>query len=254
MSVEGSDIGIIRYALEKKKSVTALVAPTYKEYISEKDWTILETMLRKVGFSSVLPIEQMCSEMIEKEFQKWNCLDDHRNKVLISSCCPQIPALIRREYPEILQYVSDTESPLTLTAAKVREEEPDTILVFIGPCRAKKKEWDKSHQCFSVDYILTFEELWELLGKKIQKINDLGDKMLGSVDGIAYAMANNTNVQNKGKMEYYVCAGIEECRKVFAEIKEGKIQNGYVEASFCENGCMGMFLHYRQLRKWKVCG
>lgn len=222
-----------------KKKKAALVAPTYKEYFTEEEWPVLEEILKEIGFSYAVPIETMCQQMIEEEFEKWNHLPEGE-RILISSCCPKIPRLIEREYPELMRYVSETESPMTMAAAQLRDQEADLEVVFFGPCKAKGKEWDKRHNCPSVDCMYTFEELWDMCPKeKHRKKNSMKNTMVGSVGGIAYQMEHSAYAPDKGEVKYYVCAGLKQCRTLLEQIRNGEIKNGYIEASYCEKGCAG---------------
>ncbi len=58
--------------------------------------------------------------------------------------------------PELADKVSDTKTPMHYTAAWVRDNFPDAVRVFIGPCIAKRQEALEDEL---IDYVLTFEEL-----------------------------------------------------------------------------------------------
>jgi ferredoxin hydrogenase large subunit len=75
---------------------------------------------------------------------------------LTTSCCPAFLALIEQEFSEIIENISSTISPMVALARVLKEEYPNSKVVFIGPCIAKKDETLKNK---AVDAVLTFEEL-----------------------------------------------------------------------------------------------
>jgi iron only hydrogenase large subunit-like protein len=61
--------------------------------------------------------------------------------------------------PAVSPHVSRTPSPLQITARYVRKKDPEAVVVFIGPCVAKRREAVDDTE---VDYYLTFSELFAL--------------------------------------------------------------------------------------------
>lgn len=53
-------------------------------------------------------------------------------------------------------YVSTTGSPMYYTARIAKEKYPESLVVFIGPCVAKRSEARRDE---AVDYVMTFEEI-----------------------------------------------------------------------------------------------
>jgi iron only hydrogenase large subunit-like protein len=86
--------------------------------------------------------------------------------MLTTSCCPGFVGLVKKKYPELDQYVSGTPSPMVMIGLRLKEKDPDAKVVFIGPCVAKKKEFQLGRTKNAVDCVLTYEELYALFASK----------------------------------------------------------------------------------------
>lgn len=73
-----------------------------------------------------------------------------------TSCCPAYVESVNKHVKDFKPFVSHTKTPMAYTAEIAKEDNPESIAVFIGPCIAKKFEGTKND---NVDYVLTFEEL-----------------------------------------------------------------------------------------------
>ena len=82
--------------------------------------------------------------------------------VLTSSCCPGFVGYVKKKHPELNQYVSHTPSPMVMIGLHLKEKDPDAKVVFIGPCVAKKKEFQLGRTMNAIDCVLTYEELFAL--------------------------------------------------------------------------------------------
>ena len=93
----------------------------------------------------------------------------YRRDIIISSCCHSVNLLIKRYYPECLEYLADAFSPMLAHGKDIKERYGDDYkVIFIGPCIAKKDEVDNSD---FIDAALTFKEL-DLLFYNFESIND----------------------------------------------------------------------------------
>ena len=86
-----------------------------------------------------------------------------------TSCCPAFVHMIRKHFPTLSGNISTTVSPMCAVSRLIKEQEPDAVTVFIGPCQAKKSEIMDSSIRNNADYVLTFDEAVEMLrGKDIE--------------------------------------------------------------------------------------
>ena len=77
--------------------------------------------------------------------------------MLASSCCPAFVDYVSKFHPKQAELVSETPSPMVMAARRIKERDPEAKVVFIGPCVAKKAEFQLEKTGGAVDCVLTFE-------------------------------------------------------------------------------------------------
>lgn len=231
-----SDLDAVKRLLVGRKRVIGLVSPVLEE---------AENALKKAGFTYTVKIRNEACEMVQMECELWTERRKDKGLILTSSC-PVIVEMIHSQYPQICSYLSDTPSPMVLAAEKIRKREPDSILVFIGPCYEKKREKRIAHEGTAVDYTLlprALENLLEECGVRgilkdcwqaSKKSNELG-----GVGGIIAVMNSVMPEGDRGCPRYASYAGVDECRSFLEEVMKGEHLGEYVELSACKGGCYG---------------
>ena len=79
-----------------------------------------------------------------------------------SSPAPAAPAFvdyIEKQFPQLKEHISHNLSPAATIAKYIKETTPGAKIVFIGPCTAKKMEFQKEDLKPYIDSTITFEEL-----------------------------------------------------------------------------------------------
>lgn len=146
-----------------KKKVIAAVAPAIFGQFAASREKIIES-IKQVGFSDVVEVAYGADITANHEAHEFvEEVASGKQDFMTTSCCPAYTNLVKKHLPELKPYVSTTKSPMHYTAQTVKEQAPDSVFVFVGPCVAKRQEafYDKY-----VDYVLTFEELGALLVSK----------------------------------------------------------------------------------------
>src|SRR5699024_9818543 len=92
---------------------------------------------------------------------------------LTSSCCPAFVDYIQKQFPQLKDKVSHNLSPMATIAKYIKQTDPDAKIVFIGPCTAKKMEFQKESVRPYIDCVLTFEELQALFDSRDIDISTL---------------------------------------------------------------------------------
>ena len=92
--------------------------------------------------------------------------------------------MIKKHYPELIDNISTTVSPMCAVSRLIKAKEPDAVTVFVGPCIAKKDEVrDKSIQG-NADYALTIGEFRSLMrAKKVVFEAEENDTQQASIYG-----------------------------------------------------------------------
>ena len=169
----------------------------------------------------------------------------------MSSCCPAFVDYVKKEFPELISMVSETPSPMFVTAKEIKEHRANAKVVFIGPCTAKKGEAQNQDGESGVDTVITFEELQALFDSRNVDITELDElplqdasyygRILGRSGGLSEAIAQSLKEQMLNDFDYnpLVCDGIEECRKALLLKQKNVLKANFVEGMVCKNGCVG---------------
>ena len=167
-------------------------------------------------------------------------------KYLTSSCCPSFVNMIKKHVPAAAAKISQTVSPMVACGRYVKENNPEAVTVFIGPCIAKKAEAYANDD--AIDYAMTFEEMACLLeGAGIDAAALEVDEFSSEASlygiffpvscGVKTAVANVLGEQGKNLKTHYA-SGLERCLTEVKQLEEGKLDCEYFEGMACDRGCM----------------
>ncbi|MDR0839798.1 MAG: monomeric [FeFe] hydrogenase [Christensenellaceae bacterium] len=170
---------------------------------------------------------------------------------LLSSCCPAFVDYAQKQFPDVAQDISSLLSPAAMIAQRIKETAPNAKVVFIGPCTAKKMEFQKEHLHTLVDSVITFEELQALFDSKEIDITTLPEAALDDASyygrifarsgGLSDAMAEG--LKERGLDDFGLCAlpcdGIEACHAVLQRASKQQLDANFIEGMACINGCIG---------------
>ena len=95
---------------------------------------------------------------------------------LFTSCCPAWAVLVKKQFPDLAERVSEELTPMVATARSIKVNHPNARVVFIGPCAAKKLEASRRTVRSFVDFVITFEELAGMFDAKhinLEEIEEL---------------------------------------------------------------------------------
>lgn len=85
---------------------------------------------------------------------------------------------IEKAFPSLKQHISHNLSPVATISKYIKETDPDARVVFIGPCTAKKAEFQKERVRPYIDSVITFEELQALFDSRDLVIESLPETIL----------------------------------------------------------------------------
>lgn len=225
------------------QTVYAMVAPAFATQFQHVEQEQVITAIKQVGFRDVievalgadLVIEHEAQELIEKKAE---------NQVMTTSCCPGFVSYIEKFYPELVDCISSTISPMVATARLVKEIDPEGVTVFIGPCIGKKHE---KLEYPEVDYVLTFEELSALIDARNIDIESLAMSPLdnASAEGRGFPVSSGvlSAVKKRAKalgveIDGIAGDGIESCDKMLKLMKVGRFDLDILEGMACQGGCI----------------
>jgi len=169
--------------------------------------------------------------------------------ILTSSCCPGFVGYVKKKYPQLDKYISHTPSPMVMIGLYLKEKEPDAKVIFIGPCVAKKKEFQLGRTMNAIDCVLTYEELYALFESKDIDLTQLEEAPLDEASPFGRNFARSGGVtqavaqvmKEKGvdfDLKPVPCSGIAECEMALLKLKLGKLEGNFIEGMACDGGCV----------------
>ncbi|MDO4566366.1 MAG: 4Fe-4S dicluster domain-containing protein [Oscillospiraceae bacterium] len=228
-----------------KYKVFAVVAPAIASQFSYAKIGQVIRGLKELGFSEVVEVAlgadivafEECGELVEKG-------------MLTSSCCPAFVSYIEKHIPEMLSYVSHNPSPMGAIGKRLKTENPGCKVVFIGPCTAKKMEFQKPELRPFIDSVMTFEELQALFDSRDIDLASLEEEPLDDASGFGRIFARSgglseavaQGLKERGFEDFecrpVVCSGIAECQKALLLASKGKLDGNFIEGMACVGGCV----------------
>ncbi len=211
----------------------------------------IKSVLKELGFDDVYEVAVGADIGAAEEAEHFlNSVPDEL-PFLATSCCPSWASMAKNFFPEIAHCVSTGLTPMVATARMIKKDYPDSKVVFIGPCSAKKLEAMRRSVRSDVDFVITFEELMGMMVAKGINIDEqtIDDPFTDATaagrgypvaGGVAEAIVNAIHVK-KPDMNVPVdrADSLSDCRKMLLLAKAGK-RNGYLlEGMACPGGCVG---------------
>ena len=152
-------------------------------------------------------------------------------------------------HPEQADKISSTPSPMVMIARRIKEQDHDARVIFIGPCVAKKHEFRLGKTRGAVDCVLTFEELDAIFASRNIDLSALEDDSLDDASGYARGFATNGGVSaavaqslKEQKLDFEVkavpCAGIAACKTAILKDAHGRPDGNFIEGMACDMGCI----------------
>lgn len=230
----------------KKYKVYAVVAPSISSQFTYAKLGQVVSGIKKLGFFHVVEAA-LGADMVAYEESK----ELSEKGFLTSSCCPAFVEYIEKQFPEFSKHVSHNLSPVATISKYIKETTPDAKVIFIGPCTAKKMEFQKEEVRPYIDSVITFEELQALFDSRDIDITELDEDVLNNASyygrifarsgGLADAVKQGLKEHNLESFEYnpISCDGIEECRSALLKASKNILQNNFIEGMVCSGGCIG---------------
>ena len=239
-------VDVIRHLKETERThkIVAMLAPALAGQFPN-DFLKVAAAVRKLGFDGVIEVATGAKITAEKESREFIERMEKGASFMTTSCCPAYTELVRKHVPELASYVSDTRSPMHYTGAMVKQEHPDAVTVFIGPCVAKRNEALSDN---SVDYVLTVEELGALFvaaGIEVDDCEPAGfdtpSESTGRGFPVTNGVANAVKAHLPGDVDInpVIVDGLDKKTiRQLAVYAKGRCPGNLVEVMGCQGGCV----------------
>ncbi len=229
--------------------VYAVVAPSISsQFTYAKLGQVIEG-LHQLGFFHVVEAA-LGADMVAFEEAK----ELAEKGFLTSSCCPAFVDYVHKQFPTLSEHVSHNLSPVATIARHIKRTTPGARIVFIGPCTAKKMEFQQGAVRPYIDSVMTFEELQALFDGAGVDISTLEESVLdnasyygrifarsgGLTDAVAQALKEQ-RLDETFTFQPVTCDGIEACRTALLKAKAGQrvLGGNFIEGMACTGGCIG---------------
>ncbi len=242
---DSSNIVQIIELFKSTKKVYAIFAPAIEGQFGDASIGMIKAALRKLGFDEAVEVALGADAVATHEAHELAEAVESGRK-MTTSCCPAFVNMIEKHFPKLIPLISGTASPMTATARYIKHHNPKAVVVFIGPCIAKKGEVERVAD--GADYAMTFEELMAMFSaRNIDPIQFKEESQDGSVYGKGFAQSGGVSgavrrVLEENGIEVPVscvkCNGARECKKILAMLNAGKLPENMVEGMACEGGCI----------------
>lgn len=221
--------------------VAASVAPSFAGVFSGWEQKRLASALRKLGFAFVAETAIGAYAVARKtaEFVQARPARPH-----VCTACPAVVRYVELYRPEMADLLVPIVSPMLAHARAIKHQRgPETRVVFIGPCVAKKAEAQDPRNEGAVDCVLTFMELTEWFAREGIALATLeespfddspqGDaRFFPLVGGQLRTAAMTTDVL---AAEIISVSGFDEIKEALDMLPDSA---GVVEPLFCPQGCI----------------
>lgn len=226
--------------------VYAVVAPSISSQFTYAKLGQVITGIKKLGFFTVVEAalgadmvaDAESEELVEKGF-------------LTSSCCPAFVDYIRKQFPALAEHISHNLSPMAAIAQYIKDTDPGSKVVFIGPCTAKKMEFREERVRPYIDSVITFEELQALFDSRDFDLETFDEDVLDNASyfgrifarsgGLADAVREALREHGREDFDYrpVACDGIEACRAALLKAGKNVLPGNFIEGMACMGGCIG---------------
>ncbi len=249
-----SQIFQLIHALKRGDDIIAAIAPAFVGQFGPlaTPAKVKEALIEELGFADVVEVA-LGADMgaVEEAHHYAHKVATGEEPFLATSCCPAWSVMAKRNFPEIAPYVSNALTPMVATARTIKEEHPDSRVVFIGPCSAKKLEASRRSVRSDVDFVITFEELMGIFVAKGIEFSELEteqvlDEATGAgrgysvAGGVADAIGNCVaDLYPDIELKMDRAEGLANCKKMLTLAKAGKRDGYLMEGMACPGGCIG---------------
>ena len=185
------------------------------------------TAMKKMGFFSVVEAA-MGADMVA-----WHEAQELAEKgFLTSSCCPAFVHYVQTEFPKLKDHISSNLSPMAMIAKYIKESDPESKIIFVGPCTAKKAEIQR-------ETVKPYVDLSQLEEDVLDNASYYG-RIFARSGGVSDAVAEAVYEQGLNfTVKAMPCDGIEACRMALLKASRGVKDFNFIEGMACTGGCIG---------------
>ena len=241
-------LDVARHLKEKSKPVIAMIAPSIVGQFPGDEEQVVAA-LKQLGFDYVYEVAYGADITARNEAEELVEKLESGQPILGTSCCPAYVESVHKHVKDFKPFVSHTKTPMAYTAELAKQDHPDAVTVFIGPCIAKKFEGINNDH---VDYVLTYEELGSFFIAKSIYVQELAPGKYDTEHSTSEAQRFCIDGGVVGAVQYYLhdIDSHVEAKPFFINgldkkglnalrlAAKGKLPGNILECMSCEGGCL----------------
>lgn len=254
-----SDLGLVRDYIKQGVPTVVSIAPSYIGLLKHNTIGQIKAALMKLGFTDVRETAEG-AVLVTEEYAR--ILREGRMENVITTCCPSVNDLIEIYYPQLISSLAPVVSPMIAHGKLLKKEYgPDTRVVFLGPCIAKKKESGDARHDTCIDAVINFNDLNQWLEEEqitITECEDIPfehDPMVNRLYPITNGVVNSV-LATEGRADAYrkfYVHGIRNCMDLCESMSRGEITGCFIEMNMCSGGCIkGPTVEDETISRFKV--
>jgi iron only hydrogenase large subunit-like protein len=246
-------VPLIKHLKAKERPVYGIVAPAFAgQFGKGVKAGQIRNALRAMGFRDMIEVAVLADLLTLREAYEFEKHAKEKNDYLITSCCcPIWMNMVQKGYPELLTHFSPAVSPMIATGRVLKELDENAVVVFIGPCIAKKNEAKDKDLDGAVDFVLTFremEEIFKALGIDPGAMEDghkeqssLGGRIYGRTGGVSRSVEMVVRRLMGESVDFrpVQADGVKACKEMLDGLRAGNITANFIEGMGCKGGCVG---------------
>ncbi len=241
-----SELGRVKEMIRRGERVAVQLAPSYLGLLPFNSIGQIRSALRKLGFEEVFETAEGAAAVTDAYLQ---FIGQGEMDNIITTCCPAVNDLIEMYHPSLVPSLAPVVSPMIASGRIIKKKlGPDTRVVFVGPCIAKRKEAGDPRHADAVDAVISFHELNSWLEEKAIRISECEDEpfafnpAVNRLYPVAGGVLTSVRASMEGKQEsgyrlLYV-HGLRSCIELCKDLEAGSIHRCVIEMNVCDNGCI----------------
>jgi [FeFe] hydrogenase (group B1/B3) len=234
-----------------EKNVYAVIAPAISTQYNASIGQVVNA-IKKIGFKDVVEAALGADIVAYNEALEFvERVGKQGEACMMTSCCPAFVEHVKKSFSDLSVHISTMVSPMIAVARFIRKTDPNSVIVFIGPCTAKKEEARQKDVSDAVDYVMTFEELEAMLDAYGIEVDQCEDAAMESASHFGRSFARSGGVREAVEevlkeegidnitFNPISCSGIDEIDKALRMLKGGRNTFNLIEGMACPGGCIG---------------
>lgn len=222
--------------------VIACLAPSFPAIFPNARPGQVISAVRALGFDEVHEVA-FGAQLVAREYAR---LFRETDSLVISTACPAVATYVQKYVPSLVPYLAPIVSPLVALGRVIKQQyHPGAIVVFFGPCIAKKDEIVDPNVAGAVDIANSFVGMRRLFARMGIVVEDQPEsgfdgppsgmgRIFPVPGGLLRAAALQADILDN---DIVVVDGRENSLNILRSLASGELKARFIDILFC-HGCI----------------